>query len=86
MGYHGPRPPAGKPHRYFFKLFALDRPLDLTGSETKDHVLRAMHGHVLAEAQLMGTVKHGGSRDIPDDLIAKKHLQDPGAIRTAPLE
>jgi Raf kinase inhibitor-like YbhB/YbcL family protein len=86
VGYFGPKPPEGKPHRYFFKLFALDRPLDLTGSETKDHVVKAMQGHVLAEAQLMGTFKHGGSRVIPDDLIEKKHLQDPGAIRTAPLE
>jgi Raf kinase inhibitor-like YbhB/YbcL family protein len=85
LGYNGPKPPAGKPHRYFFKLFALDRPLDVTGSETRDHVIKAMEGHILAEAQLMGTFKHGGSRDIPDDLIARKHLQDPGAIRTAPL-
>ena len=85
LGYNGPRPPEGKPHRYFFKLFALDRKLNVTGGDTKEHVLKAMHDHVLAEAQLMGTFKHGGSRDIPDDLIEKKHLQDPGAIRTAPL-
>jgi Raf kinase inhibitor-like YbhB/YbcL family protein len=85
LGYNGPKPPPGKPHRYFFRLYALDRPLDVTASDTKDHVVKAMKGHVLAEAQLMGTFQHGGSRDIPDDPIEKKHLQDPGAIRTAPL-
>src|SRR5579864_1579121 len=68
LGYNGPRPPAGKPHRYFFKLFALNRVLDVTGGDTGAHVLKAMHGHVLAEAQLMGTFQHGGSRNIPDDL------------------
>src|SRR5262249_20354512 len=86
IGYHGPKPPPGKPHRYFFKLFALDRPLNATGGDTKEHVLKAMQGRVLAEAQLMGTFQHGGSRDLPGDPIEKKHLQDPGAIRTAPLE
>jgi Raf kinase inhibitor-like YbhB/YbcL family protein len=85
LGYNGPRPPEGKPHRYCFTLFALNRKLNVVGSDTKDHVVKAMHDHVLAEAQLMGTFRHGGSRDLPDDLIAKKHLQDPGAIRTAPL-
>ena len=85
LGYNGPKPPEGKPHRYFFKLYALDRLLNVTGGDTKDHILQAMSGHVLADAQLMGTFKHGGSRDIPDDPIKKKHLQDPGAIRTAPL-
>jgi Raf kinase inhibitor-like YbhB/YbcL family protein len=85
LGYNGPKPPAGKPHRYFFKLYALDRQLNVVGGDTKNHVVRAMQGHILAEAQLMGTFKHGGSRDIPDDPIEKKHLQDPGAIRTAPL-
>ena len=85
LGYNGPKPPEGKPHRYFFKLFALDRVLNELAGETREHVVDAMRGHILAEAQLMGTFKHGGSRDIPDDLIARKHLQDPGAIRTAPL-
>jgi Raf kinase inhibitor-like YbhB/YbcL family protein len=85
VGYHGPKPPEGKPHRYFFKLFALDCMLEVTGGDTRDHVLKAMKGHTLTEAQLMGTFKHGGSRDIPHNPIEKKHLQDPGAIRTAPL-
>src|SRR5438046_1261428 len=35
VGYGGPSPPPGKPHRYFFKLYALDRPLDLQAGATK---------------------------------------------------
>lgn len=54
LGYGGPAPPRGKPHRYFFKLFALDRALDLAAGATKDQVLAACQGHILAEAQLMG--------------------------------
>jgi Raf kinase inhibitor-like YbhB/YbcL family protein len=55
LGYGGPAPPPGKPHRYFFKLYALDRTLDLAAGATKDQVLAACKGHILAEAQLMGT-------------------------------
>jgi Raf kinase inhibitor-like YbhB/YbcL family protein len=54
VGYGGPCPPPGKPHRYYFKLYALDRVLDLKPRVTKAHVLDASKGHVLAEAQLMG--------------------------------
>jgi hypothetical protein len=55
--YHGPCPPVGR-HRYFHKLYALDtmlpaRPL------TKTELEAAMHGHVLAEASLMGTYQKG---------------------------
>lgn len=53
-GYGGPCPPVGR-HRYFFKLYALDIVLPDLGRPTKDALERAMHGHVLAEAQLMGT-------------------------------
>ncbi len=53
-GYGGPCPPPGPPHRYFFKLYALDGPLGLPPGAHRDDVLRAMKGHVLAEAQLMG--------------------------------
>lgn len=49
----GPCPPVGR-HRYFFKLFALDCELPDLGHVSKDQLLRAMHGHVLAEAQLVG--------------------------------
>lgn len=54
-GYGGPCPPAGKPHRYFFKLYALDTPLALAPKSTKADLLVAMNGHVLAQAELVGT-------------------------------
>jgi Raf kinase inhibitor-like YbhB/YbcL family protein len=54
IGYAGPAPPPGKPHRYFFKLYALDTQLDLAPGATKDQLIAAMKGHVLAEGQLMG--------------------------------
>ena len=54
LGYGGPCPPAGKPHRYFFKLYALDVPLDLKPGASKQEVERAMDKHVLAEGRLMG--------------------------------
>jgi Raf kinase inhibitor-like YbhB/YbcL family protein len=53
-GYTGPCPPIGT-HRYFFKLYALDTMLDLPGTPTKDELLGAKEGHVLAQATLMGT-------------------------------
>jgi hypothetical protein len=55
IGYDGPCPPPGKPHRYFFKLYALDAQLPLKAGAVKADVERAMQGHVLGEAQLMGT-------------------------------
>jgi Raf kinase inhibitor-like YbhB/YbcL family protein len=55
IGYGGPAPPPGKPHRYFFKLHALDKTLDLPAGSTRDQVLAAMKGHILGETQLMGT-------------------------------
>ena len=56
LGYGGPCPPPGKPHRYFFKLYALDKMLGLKpGATKKDVAQAAMEGHVLAEGQLMGT-------------------------------
>jgi len=55
LGYGGPCPPPGKPHRYFFKLYALDTMLDLKPGATKKDIEAAMKGRVLAEGQLMGT-------------------------------
>jgi Raf kinase inhibitor-like YbhB/YbcL family protein len=55
FGYGGPCPPHGKPHRYFFKLYALDVPLDLKPGLTKKDLEHAMEKHILAQAQLMGT-------------------------------
>lgn len=53
-GYGGPCPPIGR-HRYFFKLYALDTTLGDLGTPAKRDVERAMQGHVLASAELMGT-------------------------------
>ena len=55
MGYGGPMPPAGAAHRYYFKIYALDIQPDLKAGATKDKLLAAMKGHILAEGQLMGT-------------------------------
>ena len=55
VGYGGPCPPPGKPHRYFFKLYALDTVLALDSNATSSNVEKAMKGHVLAEGRLMGT-------------------------------
>jgi Raf kinase inhibitor-like YbhB/YbcL family protein len=54
VGYGGPCPPTGKPHRYYFTLYALDVTLNLKPRATKAQVLDASKGHVLAQAQLMG--------------------------------
>ena len=53
-GYGGPCPPIGR-HRYFHKLYALDVVLPDLGTPSKAALLEAMKGHVLAEAQLVGT-------------------------------
>ncbi len=53
-GYGGPCPPVGR-HRYFFKLYALDAVLGDIGELTKAQLEKAMKGHVLAEAQVVGT-------------------------------
>lgn len=55
IGYGGPCPPPGKPHRYYFKLYALDIVLGLKAGATKADVEKAMKGHILAQGQLMGT-------------------------------
>jgi hypothetical protein len=54
IGYGGPCPPAGKPHRYFFRLYALDSKLDLRAGASRAELERAMKGHVLAQAEVMG--------------------------------
>ena len=57
-GYGGPCPPIGR-HRYFFKLYALDTTLGDLGTPAKKDVEKAMEGHVLAKAELMGTYQRG---------------------------
>ncbi len=54
IGYNGPCPPRGKTHRYFFKLYALDSKTDLRPGATKNDLERAMKGHVLTQAELVG--------------------------------
>jgi len=54
MGYNGPCPPRGKPHRYFFKLYALDIELNLEPGATKAAVEKAMGDHILSEGQVVG--------------------------------
>ncbi|MEC4815518.1 MAG: YbhB/YbcL family Raf kinase inhibitor-like protein [Scytonema sp. PMC 1069.18] len=55
VGFGGPCPPSDHgAHRYFFKLFALDQPLDLPSGASKQQVLAAMEGHVLDKAEVMG--------------------------------
>ena len=58
-GYTGPCPPIGR-HRYFFKLYALDTLIQGLGTPTKSEVEAAMHGHVLEQAQIVGTYEHRG--------------------------
>jgi Raf kinase inhibitor-like YbhB/YbcL family protein len=58
-GYGGPCPPIGR-HRYFHKLYALDTVLTGLESPTKAQLLKAMEGHVLAQAELVGTYQKAG--------------------------
>lgn len=55
IGYGGPCPPPGSPHHYRFFLYALDGLIDLGPGASKQDVLDAIQGHVLGEAQLVGT-------------------------------
>lgn len=54
LGYGGPCPPPGKPHRYFFKLYALDNKLNLKAGASKQEVEQSMQSHVLGKAEVMG--------------------------------
>lgn len=51
-GWGGPCPPTG-PHRYYFKLYALDTTLDITEDITREEVENAMEGHILEKAELV---------------------------------
>jgi Raf kinase inhibitor-like YbhB/YbcL family protein len=54
IGYNGPCPPPGKPHRYFYRLYALDRKLDLKPGASKQEVEQAMEGRILGKAEWIG--------------------------------
>ena len=53
FGYFGPRPRDEKPHHYHFQLFALDLPLTLMPGATRDELLAALDGHVIASSALL---------------------------------
>jgi Raf kinase inhibitor-like YbhB/YbcL family protein len=53
-GYHGPCPPSGPAHRYYFKLYAMDSLLNLNENATKSDLEQSMNDHVLAQAVLIG--------------------------------
>jgi len=57
IGYNGPCPPPGKPHRYFFKLYALDGALNLASGASKADLEQAIKGHVLGQTEWMGTFR-----------------------------
>jgi Raf kinase inhibitor-like YbhB/YbcL family protein len=57
IGYNGPCPPPGNPHRYFFKLFALDSKTDLKPGASREEVERVISGHTLGKADSMGRYK-----------------------------
>jgi Raf kinase inhibitor-like YbhB/YbcL family protein len=61
LGYGGPCPPGGT-HRYFFHLYALDAVLDAPAGASRERVERAMQGHILAQAELMGRYTRAGRR------------------------
>jgi Raf kinase inhibitor-like YbhB/YbcL family protein len=58
-GYGGPCPPVGR-HRYFFKLYALDTTLADLKQPTKAQLLKAMEGHIIEQATLIGTYQRRG--------------------------
>lgn len=56
--YGGPCPPPGQSHRYYFRLYALDRTLSLGKGARREDVLEAMQGHILGQAEIMCTYQH----------------------------
>ena len=60
--YGGPCPPSGR-HRYIFKLYALDRPVDPGAGATKARLEAAMKGHIVGRAQLVGVYQRPGKAD-----------------------
>ena len=58
IGYGGPCPPRGPAHRYSFRLYALDQQVQLAAGATKSDLERAMKGHILAQAELLGRFGH----------------------------
>lgn len=55
IGYAGPCPPSGKPHRYFFRVFCLDCMLDLAAGASAEELREAMQGHIVQQGQAMAS-------------------------------
>jgi len=58
IGYNGPCPPRGKPHRYFFKLYALSAETKLESGASKADLERAMKGTTLGHVELVAKFRH----------------------------
>src|ERR1041385_5652283 len=56
-GYDGPQPPSGT-HRYYFRIIALDKKLDLPSGAKRKELDKAMSGHVIAQGEYMGRYSH----------------------------
>jgi Raf kinase inhibitor-like YbhB/YbcL family protein len=59
IGYYGPYPPPGPPHRYQFHLYALDRMINAKPGASRKQVLEAMQGHVIESTCLTGIYQRG---------------------------
>jgi Raf kinase inhibitor-like YbhB/YbcL family protein len=57
LNYGGPCPPRGKPHRYFFKIYAVDIPTDFKEGLTKNEIINKISSHIIDEAELIGLFK-----------------------------
>jgi len=55
--YHGPCPPEGNAHRYFFRVYALDTLLDVRAGADKKTLEKAMHDHILGQGEIIGMYK-----------------------------
>jgi Raf kinase inhibitor-like YbhB/YbcL family protein len=60
IGYMGPCPPKGKPHRYYFRIYGLDKMLDLDPGATRQELENAMKGHILQQGEAMALTKDEG--------------------------
>lgn len=81
IGYGGPCPPPGPPHRYVFRLFALDAPLGLAPGATRGDLLAAIRGHVLAEARLVGTFARSAAGSGESSAATPRREVAGGALR-----
>ncbi len=57
IGYRGPCPPPGKYHRYYFRIYSLDKMIELLPGATRSQIDKAMKGHILAKGELIGIYK-----------------------------